>query len=99
VRGDVEWIRGDVREDAVVARAVSGAEVVFHHAAVPSALRSVAQPVYTNTVNLDATLRVLEASRDLRRVGVLLRKCGRAPEGGVDGGGPPDAVRAAEVHR
>ncbi len=64
VRDEVELIRGDVRDPAIVARAVAGSEVVFHHAAVPSAARSVAEPLHTNSVNIDGTLRVLDASRE-----------------------------------
>jgi len=66
----VELIRGDVREEAALARAVAGVEVVFHQAAVASVPLSVAEPLRTNSVNLEGTLKVLEASRraGVRRV-------------------------------
>jgi UDP-glucose 4-epimerase len=66
----VELVRGDVRDEATLARAVVGAEVVFHQAAVASVPRSVAEPLRTNSINLDGTLQVLEAARraGVRRV-------------------------------
>jgi UDP-glucose 4-epimerase len=66
----VELIRGDVRDEAALARAAAGAEVVFHQAAVASVPRSVAEPLRTNSINLDGTLQVLEAARraGVRRV-------------------------------
>ena len=66
----VELLRGDVRDEATLARAVADVEVVFHQAAVASVPLSVAEPLRTNSVNLDGTLRVLEAARrgGVRRV-------------------------------
>ena len=66
----VELLRGDVRDEATLARAVAGVEVVFHQAAVASGPHSVAEPLRTNSVNLDGTLQVLEAARraGVRRV-------------------------------
>jgi UDP-glucose 4-epimerase len=66
----VEVLRGDVRDEAALARAAAGVEVVFHQAAVASVPRSVAEPLRTNAINLDATLRVLETARrsGVRRV-------------------------------
>jgi nucleoside-diphosphate-sugar epimerase len=68
--GQLEVLRGDVREPADVARAVEGVEVVFHEAAVPSVPRSISDPWLTHSVNVDGTLRVLEAARHagVRRV-------------------------------
>ena len=69
-RDDVDLVRGDVRDEDTVARAVDGVEVVFHHAAVPSVPRSLEEPVRTNAVNVEGTLRVLESARrqGVRRV-------------------------------
>jgi len=65
-----ELVRGDIRDDAALAQAVKGVEVVFHQAAIPSVPRSVAEPLLTNSVNVEGTLRVLEAARHggVRRV-------------------------------
>ena len=69
-RDDVELLRGDIRDEGLLKRALHGVEVVFHQAAVPSVPRSVAEPLRTNSVNVDGTLLVLEASRraGVRRV-------------------------------
>jgi nucleoside-diphosphate-sugar epimerase len=59
-----------VRDPETVAQAVDGIEVVFHEAAVPSVLRSLAEPLRTNSVNVGGTLRILDAARrsGVRRV-------------------------------
>jgi UDP-glucose 4-epimerase len=62
-RAHIELLRGDLCDDALAARAVAGADVVFHEAAVPSVPRSVAEPVRTNRVNITGTLGLLEAAR------------------------------------
>lgn len=69
-RGQVEILRGDIRDEALLASALRGVEVVFHEAAVASVPRSVAEPLRTNSINLDGTLQVLELSRraGVRRV-------------------------------
>jgi len=59
----VDLLHGDVRDEKQVSRAMEGVEVVFHQAAVPSVPRSVAEPIRTNDVNVNGTLRVLEAAR------------------------------------
>jgi UDP-glucose 4-epimerase len=70
VRERVELLRGDVRDAGLLARAVEDAEVVFHQAAIPSVPRSVEEPYETHDVNLNGTVRLLEAARDagVRRV-------------------------------
>jgi len=70
LNGSAELLRGDLRDRALLARALAGVEVVFHQAAVPSVPRSVAEPERTNDVNVTGTLGVLEASRTagVRRV-------------------------------
>jgi nucleoside-diphosphate-sugar epimerase len=66
----VEVLRGDIRDEGLLARALRGVEVVFHQAAVASVPRSVAEPIRTNSINLDGTLLVLEHARraGVRRV-------------------------------
>jgi UDP-N-acetylglucosamine/UDP-N-acetyl-alpha-D-glucosaminouronate 4-epimerase len=67
---DVSLVEGDVRSYERAHRAVRGMDVVFHLAALPSVPRSVADPLTTNSTNIDGTLNVLLASRDeaVRRV-------------------------------
>jgi nucleoside-diphosphate-sugar epimerase len=64
VAGDLEVLEGDVRDPATVAKAVAGAEVVHHLAALPSVARSVADPRAAHEVNVDGTLTVLLEARD-----------------------------------
>jgi UDP-glucose 4-epimerase len=70
LNGSAELLRGDLRDRALLARALAGVEVVFHQGAVPSVPRSVAEPERTHSVNATGTLGVLEASRaaGVRRV-------------------------------
>ena len=62
--GAVEVLEGDVRDQATVAKAVTGAEVVYHLAALPSVARSVAEPRASHEVNVDGTLNLLLAAVD-----------------------------------
>lgn len=66
----VEIIEGDIRDAVTVRRAVEGVDAVFHHAALCSVARSVADPIPTHDVNAKGTVVLLEASRDagVRRV-------------------------------
>ena len=70
VAADIELIEGDIRDQATMARASAGVEVVFHEAAIPSVPRSLADPISSNDVNITGTLNVLhEAKRaGVRRV-------------------------------
>lgn len=70
VSDDAELIEGDVSDEAVVARAVAGCEVVYHQAALGSVARSVERPLTTDTTNVHGTLAVLQAAHvaGVRRV-------------------------------
>ncbi|GAB7011581.1 NAD-dependent epimerase/dehydratase family protein [Halorubrum trueperi] len=57
-------IEGDVSDPAVVERAMTGVDTVFHLAAVVSVEESVSEPTRSHRVNVDGTLAVLEAARD-----------------------------------
>jgi len=62
----IEFIRGDIRNNKDVQKAVRGVSYVFHMAAIASVPQSVAQPVETHEVNVTGTLKLLEASRKAR---------------------------------
>jgi nucleoside-diphosphate-sugar epimerase len=66
----IEILRGDLRDPAVVARAVHGMEVVLHQAALNSNPRSIKEPGPTNAVNVGGTLLLLESAHaaGVRRV-------------------------------
>ena len=70
IGGEVDLVRGDIRDRQVLADAMRGVYVVFHEAALGSVPRSVADPLTTHDVNITGTLNVLLAARDagVRRV-------------------------------
>ena len=70
VGGRIEFVRGDVRDLAIVRDVVEGVRVVYHLAALPTVGRSVKDPIGTDAVNAGGTLNVLVAARDagVRRV-------------------------------
>jgi len=59
----LEIIRGDIRDRPTVERVATGADVIFHQAAMRSVPRSVADPLGANDHNVNGTLSVLEAAR------------------------------------
>jgi nucleoside-diphosphate-sugar epimerase len=63
--GSFALVEGDVRDRNLVRRALEGANVVFHQAAIPSVARSVERPLECHEVNVDGTLNLLLAARDL----------------------------------
>lgn len=70
IGGDVDFIQGSVADENVLKKALDGAEVVFHEAAIPSVPRSVAEPTQTHIASVDGTFSLLLAARDhkVRRV-------------------------------
>ena len=62
--GNYELVRGDVRDEALVAELVEPADFVFHQAAQAGVRTSVEDPRKPNSINVDGTLNVLEAARD-----------------------------------
>jgi len=57
VLDDIEFVRADLRDEAVCRRAVRGADVVFHVAALPSVPRSLADPWTCHDSNTTSTYR------------------------------------------
>lgn len=68
--GALEIIEGSIVDPSVVARAVKGADVIFHEAAIPSVARSVEAPGPSMLANVQGTTVVLDAARHagVRRV-------------------------------
>src|ERR1044072_2190708 len=60
----VEFLEGDLADEAFARQAVQGVDYVLHQAAIPSVPRSVKAPITSNRANVDATLNVLVAARD-----------------------------------
>lgn len=59
---DVRFIEGDVRDSAALARAMRGAEYVFHTAAQSNVMGSEDDPDYAFTTNVVGTQNVLQAA-------------------------------------
>jgi len=62
--------RGDIRDDALVAKVCSGVDAVFHQAAMPSVAASIDDPLACDAINVRGTLGLLETARKtgVRRV-------------------------------
>jgi len=61
----LEFIEGDIRDQAVVEKAVGGVEAIVHLAAVASVQASVDDPQGTHASNFDGTLNLLESAHRL----------------------------------
>lgn len=70
LEGSVQFVKGDLRNIDDLKSAVKGVDTIFHLAAIPSVIRSVQDPVTSNSANIDGTLNLLVAARDagVRRV-------------------------------
>ena len=70
IGGDIDFIQGSVADEELMRKALEGAEVVFHEAAIPSVPRSVEAPRQTHIASVDGTFSLLLAARDqkVRRV-------------------------------
>ncbi len=68
-RNDFHFIKGDIRDAALVKRIVEDVDAVFHEAALVSVPRSIENPLLTNEINVTGTLNLLEACRhaDVKR--------------------------------
>lgn len=63
VMDQIEFVEGTIEDQATVARAVAGVEVVFHLAAIVSVPHSMAEPAQTELINTLGTLNLLQAAR------------------------------------
>jgi UDP-glucose 4-epimerase len=63
VRGRIEFIEADLNDAPAVARAVEGADCIFHEAALASVPRSVERPLETHAACVTGTLVLLDAAR------------------------------------
>lgn len=70
IGGDVDFIEGSVADEGALKRAIEGAELVFHEAAIPSVPRSVENPRQTHVASVDATFSLLLAAKEnnVRRI-------------------------------
>src|SRR5438445_2790470 len=59
VNADARLVIGSVADEELIRDAMQGCDLVFHQAAHKAVLRSVEQPLTTDTVNTHGTLTVL----------------------------------------
>ena len=82
-RDRIELVRGSVVAAAAVARAMEGATILFHLAAIPSVPRSFTEPELCHAVNATATLNVVVAAARARvRRLVFASSCAVYGDGG-----------------
>jgi nucleoside-diphosphate-sugar epimerase len=62
---DVDFIKGDICDNDIVQKAISGVSVVFHLAAHIGNVKSLSNPQEDAHINIIGTLNILEASRKL----------------------------------
>src|SRR5271166_5167909 len=66
VRNKITFMKGTITDIEVVRKAMHEAEYVLHLAARTSVPRSVKDPIETNRINIDGTLNVLVAAKELK---------------------------------
>lgn len=64
ISGDFDFVEGDLNDDRALEDAVSGIDIVFHQAALPSVPRSVENPIETHEACASATLKLLVKAKD-----------------------------------
>jgi nucleoside-diphosphate-sugar epimerase len=70
VSRQIDFVQGDIQDEALLDKLVAGCDAVFHQAAVVSVTRTVKEPVASAQVNDLGTIKVLDAARrnGVRRV-------------------------------
>ncbi len=66
IRNKITIIKGSITDIEVVRKAMHDAEYVLHLAARTSVPRSVKDPIETNKINIDGTVNVLVAAKELK---------------------------------
>jgi len=66
IRNKITFIKGSITDIEVVRKAMHEADYVLHLAARTSVPRSVKDPIETNRINIDGTLNVLVAAKDVK---------------------------------
>ncbi|RJP17078.1 MAG: SDR family oxidoreductase [Candidatus Abyssobacteria bacterium SURF_5] len=64
VRDRIELIEGDIRDPALMRRAMQGVNSCLHQAALPSVPRSIEDPLTSHDINVNGTLVTLLAARE-----------------------------------
>jgi UDP-glucose 4-epimerase len=66
VSGKIDFLEGDLADEAVARQCVEDVELVFHEAALPSVPRSVSNPRETHLASVEATFNLLLAAKENR---------------------------------
>ena len=61
----IQFVEGDIRNMDQLRSLAEGADYILHQAAVPSVVRSVEDPLTSNDTNINGTLNVFLAARDM----------------------------------
>jgi len=61
----IELIEGDIRDFKICQQALAGVDFVLHQAALPSVPRSIEDPLLTSEININGTLNLLWASKEV----------------------------------
>lgn len=64
IKGDFEFVEGDLNDPAALSKAIEDVEIVFHQAALPSVPRSVDNPTETHNACVNATFNLLVKARE-----------------------------------
>jgi len=62
----IELLEGDIRDKAIVAKAVLGVDYILHQAALRSVPKSMTNPHFYNDVNITGTLNILSAAKEAK---------------------------------
>jgi UDP-glucose 4-epimerase len=92
IRGEIEFIKGDLVDAPLVARAVQGVDFVFHEAALASVPRSMEHPLDTHASCVTGAVTLLDAAR---RAGV--RRVVYASSSSVYGDQPASSKRENDL--
>ncbi|MEP7038879.1 MAG: SDR family oxidoreductase, partial [Acidobacteriota bacterium] len=70
IKGDFDFVEGDLNDDKMLIKSLEGVEVVFHQAALPSVPRSVENPLETHQACVNGTFNLLLKAKEnsVRRV-------------------------------
>src|SRR5437764_12490241 len=60
----LEFVQGEVNDEKLLRRVLPGCAWVFHQAALTSVPRSVAEPLTSHAVNLEASLHLMQSARE-----------------------------------
>jgi UDP-N-acetylglucosamine/UDP-N-acetyl-alpha-D-glucosaminouronate 4-epimerase len=64
IKGDFEFVEGDLNDDEKLKKAIRDVEIIFHEAALPSVPRSVENPQETHRACVNATFNLLVKAKE-----------------------------------